>query len=83
MGMMSSTDPDCFLNLCREEIISLKQLPADGHKPGDITDIPRATSDPVKAAENKRVSSRFIEDGSYLRVKNLTLGYTFNKGLIS
>lgn len=52
-------------------------------KPGDITDIPRATSDPVKAAENKRVSSRFIEDGSYLRVKNLTLGYTFDKGLIS
>jgi TonB-dependent starch-binding outer membrane protein SusC len=52
-------------------------------KPGDITDIPRATSDPLKAAENKRVSSRFIEDGSYLRVKNLSLGYTFTKGLIS
>jgi hypothetical protein len=51
--------------------------------PGDITDIPRATSDPTKAAENKRVSSRFIEDGSYFRVKNLTLGYTFNKGLIN
>jgi TonB-dependent starch-binding outer membrane protein SusC len=50
-------------------------------KPGDITDIPRATSDPVKAAENKRVSSRFIEDGSYMRVKNLTLGYTFPKEL--
>ncbi len=52
-------------------------------KPGDITYIPRATSDPVKAAENKRVSSRFIEDGSYLRVKNLTLGYTFKKELVS
>ncbi len=52
-------------------------------EPGDITDIPRATSDPVKAAENKRVSSRFIEDGSYLRIKNLTLGYTFKKELIS
>lgn len=48
-------------------------------KPGDITDIPRATSDDVKATENKRESSRFIEDGSYLRVKNLTLGYTFKK----
>jgi TonB-dependent starch-binding outer membrane protein SusC len=47
-------------------------------KPGDITNIPRATSDPVKAAENKRVSSRFIEDGSYLRIKNITLGYTFD-----
>lgn len=46
--------------------------------PGDITDIPRATSDPVKASENKRVSSRFVEDGSYLRIKNVTLGYNFN-----
>ncbi|MFD2101257.1 SusC/RagA family TonB-linked outer membrane protein [Flagellimonas iocasae] len=45
-------------------------------QPGDITDIPRATTDPIKSAENKRVSSRFIEDGSYLRVKNITLGYT-------
>lgn len=45
-------------------------------QPGDITDIPRATTDPVKAAQNKRVSSRFIEDGSYLRFKNVTLGYT-------
>ncbi|MEZ4793323.1 MAG: TonB-dependent receptor [Gelidibacter sp.] len=47
-------------------------------QPGDITDIPRATLDPVAAAQNKRVSSRFIEDGSYLRVKNVTLGYTLN-----
>jgi TonB-linked SusC/RagA family outer membrane protein len=52
-------------------------------KPGDITDIPRATSDPVKKVENKRVSSRFIEDGSYLRVKNLTLGYSFPKSIVN
>lgn len=50
-------------------------------QPGDITDIPRATLEPV-AADNKRASSRFIEDGSYLRVKNVTLGYTFNKELM-
>ncbi len=48
-------------------------------KPGDITFIPDATNDPVRAASNKRVSSRFIEDGSYLRLKNLTLGYSFPK----
>ena len=47
-------------------------------QPGDITDIPRATTDPVNAAQNKRVSSRFIEDGSYLRFKNVTLGYTLD-----
>lgn len=48
-------------------------------QPGDITAIPDATSDPVRAASNKRVSSRFIEDGSYVRLKNFTLGYSFNK----
>lgn len=47
-------------------------------KVGDITDIPRATNDPVAAASNKRLSSRFLEDGSYLRLKNLTFGYNFN-----
>jgi len=52
-------------------------------QPGDITDIPRATSDAVAAASNKRVSSRFIEDGSYLRIKNLTFGYTFSDNLMS
>jgi len=48
-------------------------------KPGDITRIPRATNDPVAAAQNKRVSSRFLEDGSYLRIKNVSLSYTLNK----
>ncbi len=48
-------------------------------RPGDITNIPEATTDPVRAASNKRVSSRFIEDGTYLRLKNLTLGYTLPK----
>lgn len=41
------------------------------------TKTPRATfSDPN---DNDRMSSRYIEDGSYLRIKNLTLGYTFPK----
>ncbi|MEO7284837.1 TonB-dependent receptor [Gelidibacter sp.] len=51
-------------------------------QPGDVTDIPRATTDPVKAAQNKRVSSRYIEDGSYLRFKNVTLGYTLNDEIL-
>ncbi|MBT1700688.1 TonB-dependent receptor [Fulvivirgaceae bacterium PWU4] len=45
------------------------------------TDIPRATfSDPN---ENTRVSSRYIEDGSYLRIRNIRLGYTLPASLIS
>lgn len=38
------------------------------------TNIPRITdSDPN---DNQRISTRFIEDGSYLRIQNVTLGYT-------
>lgn len=41
------------------------------------TNIPAAhLNDPN---ENSRVSDRYIEDGSYLRIKNITLGYTFTK----
>ncbi|MGM9749343.1 MAG: SusC/RagA family TonB-linked outer membrane protein, partial [Candidatus Cryptobacteroides sp.] len=44
------------------------------------TKTPRASiSDPN---DNDRISSRYVEDGSYLRIKNLTLGYTFPKKLI-
>ncbi len=38
------------------------------------TDIPRAvTGDPNR---NARLSTRYIEDGSYLRIKNLSIGYS-------
>lgn len=48
-------------------------------QPGDITDIPRATeNDPNN---NNRISSRFVEDGSYLRIKNLTLSYLLDRQL--
>jgi len=42
--------------------------------PGDVTDIPRNGDD--------KISSRFIEDGSFLRIKNVTFGYNFPKNLI-
>lgn len=43
-------------------------------KPGDITDIPRV-GDTYK-------SSRFIENGSFMRIKNVTLGYNFPKTIL-
>lgn len=47
---------------------------------GTSNTIPRAIfNDPNK---NARVSDRFIEDGSYLRLKNITVGYNFPKQLI-
>lgn len=44
------------------------------------TSIPRASiQDPN---DNDRVSDRYVEDGSYIRLKNITFGYTFPKNMI-
>lgn len=43
-------------------------------EPGDVTNVPRV-GDPYK-------SSRFIEDGSHMRIKNVTLGYNFSDRLL-
>lgn len=39
------------------------------------TRIPRAIANDPN--DNNRISDRYIEDGSYLRIRNITLGYTF------
>lgn len=42
--------------------------------PGTSNDMPRLTvNDPN---QNTRISDRYVRDGSYLRLKNVTLGYT-------
>lgn len=41
--------------------------------PGQNTDVPRAVSGDPNL--NSRASDRFVEDGSYLRIKNFSLGY--------
>lgn len=48
-----------------------KRMVGRWRKPGDITQFPKA-GDTYK-------SSRFIEDGSFMRIKNVTLSYTFRK----
>lgn len=42
--------------------------------PGDITNVPKAN-----AANAKISSDRFIEDGSFVKLKSVTLGYNFIK----
>lgn len=49
--------------------------------PGQETDIPRAISGDPNL--NARASDRFMEDGSYLRVKNLSIGYTLPNSVMS
>lgn len=53
-------------------------------KPGDITDVPRIqtitglTTNPFQAQ-----TTRYVEDGSFLRLRNVTLSYNLPQGLIS
>lgn len=55
---------------------------------GQITDVPRATGGSAGAPQgfsnnyNSIVSSRFVEDGSYMRLKALTLSYKFGNDLL-
>ncbi len=50
----------------------------DGWTPENTdTDIPRATA--TDAAGNRAPSSFFVEDGSYLRLRTMEIGYTFNQ----
>lgn len=48
--------------------------------PGQITDMPRAD---FAGEQNVKVSSRYVEDGSYVRLKSLTLGYSISEDLVS
>lgn len=48
---------------------------------GSTNEFPRLTF--TGASNNKRPSARFLEDGSYLRLKNVQLGYTLGDKLLS
>ncbi|WP_344769374.1 TonB-dependent receptor [Pedobacter ginsengiterrae] len=63
-------------------------------KPGDVTDIPRLTTYSANPTQNggaannyggnvASLSSRYLEDGSFIRLKTLTLGYTLPKDVLS
>lgn len=72
-----------------EPIYPDKVYPAGQYWYDDVTNvrvsnpeavIPRASiQDPN---DNDRISDRYVEDGSYIRLKNITLGYTFPSKLI-
>jgi len=51
-------------------------------KPGDITDIPKAmygSSAPPNSVPNYSISSRWVESGSFLRFRQMTLAYNLDK----
>ncbi|MDR3261578.1 MAG: TonB-dependent receptor [Tannerella sp.] len=63
-------------------------------KPGDITDIPRVTKYAGNVNENggpannyggivQSINTRYLEDGSFIRLKNLSLSYDVPKRIIA
>ena len=49
-------------------------------KPGDITDVPRLTASGNNAAI---IPSRFLENGSFVRLRNISVGYSLPKTLLT
>ena len=55
-------------------------------KPGDITDVPRAfygSGTPAGTVPNYSISSRWVENGSFLRFRQMTLAYNLDKSWVS
>lgn len=62
-------------------------------KPGDVTDIPRLTTSSLNPSVNggaannyggnvANLSSRYLRDGSFLRLKTISLGYNLPTGVV-
>jgi TonB-linked SusC/RagA family outer membrane protein len=62
-------------------------------KPGDVTDIPRLTTYSANPTQNggpannyggnvANLSSRYLEDGSFIRLKTLTFGYNLPQSVV-
>ncbi|MEL6987260.1 MAG: SusC/RagA family protein, partial [Bacteroidota bacterium] len=48
-------------------------------QPGDVTDVPRMENGNVDLVRTQ--STRFLTDASFIALRNVSLGYTFNKSL--
>lgn len=74
-----------YSQLMTNGITAGQQYSTDMHrawkKAGDVTDVPRFV--PGNSDQGNSVSSRFLHDGSYARVKNINLGYQVPKSLLN
>jgi len=74
-----------YLNYQRNMVYAYNNVSTDAlrrwRNQGDITDYPRPIrNDPN--SNDSRVSSRWVEDGSYLRLKNITFSYELPESII-
>ncbi|MUP39197.1 SusC/RagA family TonB-linked outer membrane protein [Labilibaculum euxinus] len=75
------------LNMMRNWVFAYNNVSTDAlnrwKEQGDVTDYPRPIRlDPLKN-EYQRVSNRWIEDGSFLRLKNITLAYNVPEQILN
>ncbi len=70
-GIYQSANGDWFDNQTIEQMDRWQN-------PGDITDVPQAR---LGDGNGTKVSSRYLSDGSYVRFRNINLGYTLPKSL--
>ncbi|NOW96293.1 TonB-dependent receptor [Mucilaginibacter sp. SG564] len=70
---MSSSGSNGYDNQTIDQLNSWK-------KPGDITNVPQAR---LFGGNGISPSSRYIEDGSYVRLKNIIIGYNFPKEILT
>jgi len=75
------------LNMMRNWVFAYNNVSTDAlnrwRKQGDVTDYPRPIRNDPLGNEYNRVSSRWVEDGSYLRLKNVTLAYNLPRSLLN
>jgi hypothetical protein len=72
-GFFQSVNGDFFDNQTADQM-------AYWRKPGDITNIPQPR---LYAGNGAGKSSRWVQDGSYLRVKSVNLGYNIDRKVLS
>ena len=68
-GLYRNITPEAYHNAWRPEKVGQTSSTAVTH--------PRIGYKVIEGPEFKAISDRFVEDGSYLRLKNITLGYEF------
>ncbi len=70
-GVYQSANADWFDNQTIDQLDRWQN-------PGDITDVPQAR---LGDGNGTKVSSRYLSDGSYIRFRNINLGYTLPKSI--
>lgn len=72
-GVYQSANADWFDNQTVDQMDRWQE-------PGDITNVPQAR---LGMGNGTKTSSRYLSDGSYLRIRNINLGYTIPAALTS